>query len=118
MKWLASILDFFSFKFDATPAVRAERTETQIALALLRDYFDANGGALAVARRFDLAGFASKVRSWKPGLEPRAINSVEALQMFGWKTLRDMSARTGLPVDRLRDLLAETLPGAIIDAQR
>ena len=47
------------------------------------------------SRRFEAAGFAGKVRSWTSNGPIRAINSVEALQLIGWKELRHMSEMSG-----------------------
>lgn len=114
MNLIARLFDLFSFKFaPASTAVAERRGESDRVLLLLRDYFESNGGAAATLKRFEKAGFASKVRSWRGEGEIRAINSVEALQLIGWKDLRDMAGKSGLPMDLLRDLVAEALPGAI-----
>jgi uncharacterized protein YidB (DUF937 family) len=114
MKWIARLLDLFSFRFaPASTAAVEGRNDADQALRLLRDYFESKGGVAATIQRFEKQGFAGKVRSWRSEGEIRPVNSVEILQLIGWKDLRDMSARSGLSTDRLRDILAETLPGAV-----
>jgi len=79
---------------------------------LIADYFDKNGGLNNVVKRFEQSGFIGKVRSWVSTGANQPINSVEALQLFGWTSLREMARKSGIEVDRLRDLLAELLPVA------
>jgi uncharacterized protein YidB (DUF937 family) len=112
MNWIKSIVDFFSLKF-APESTAPHREEPDVMSDLLSAYFDENGGVSAVVRRFEAAGFAGKVRSWTSEGPIRAINSVEALQLIGWKDMCRMSEKTGLPVDGVRDLLAGALPAAV-----
>jgi uncharacterized protein YidB (DUF937 family) len=111
MNWIRRLFVFLSVKF--VPEARAQLREADDVLDLLTAYFEANGGVSAVVRRFEAAGFAGKVRSWVSNGPSRAVNSVEALQLIGWKDLRRMSETSGIPVDKLRDLLADALPVAI-----
>ncbi len=111
MNWIKRLFDLFSFKF--APAVTAGRNERREVLNLLQDYFRSKGGIDEVIKRFKSAGFVGKVRSWASDGSSLPINSIEALQLIGWKDLREMSERAGIPVDRLRDLLAELLPVAV-----
>lgn len=113
MNWIKRLIEFFPFSFALAAATTAESRGTQEAFRLLADYFAANGGVGAVLKRFEAAGFAGKVRSWTAPGPSLAINSVEALQLIGWKDLRALSHTSGIPVGRLRDLLAEALPAAV-----
>ncbi len=114
MNWIARLFDLFSFKFaPATTAVVERRNEADQALLLLQDYFKSHGGIAETLKGFERAGFIGKVRSWRGEGPILPINSVEALQLFGWKELREMSNRSGLPIDRLRALIAELLPMAV-----
>lgn len=114
MNWIKSLLDLFSFKFaPSETTVTLRRDEKHETLKLLQSYFESSGGVGEVVKRFERAGFIGKVRSWAPDGSNLPINSVEALQLFGWKDLRDMSERAGVSTDRLRELLAEVLPIAI-----
>ncbi len=114
MSWIDRLFDLFSFKFVPASAViaTAERSERHVVLSLLQDYIKSEGGIDELMRRFKNAGFIGKVRSW--GLDrPFPINSVEVLQLIGWKDLREMSEKAEMPIDRLRELLAELLPIAV-----
>lgn len=114
MNWIARLLDLFSFKFaPASTAVVERRSEADQALLLLQDYFKSNGGVAETLKGFERAGFIGKVRSWRGDGAILSINSVEALQLLGWKNLRTMSNKSGIPTDRLRELIAESLPVAV-----
>lgn len=113
MNWIKRLFALFSFKFAPASPVIAGRNERHAVLTLLQDYFRSKGGIGEAIKRFESAGFTGKVRSWTSGSSSLPINSIEALQLIGWKDLREMSEKTGIPVDRLRDLLAELLPIAV-----
>ncbi len=113
MNWIKRLFDLFSFKFAPAPTVSVGRNERREVLNLLQDYFRSKGGIGEVIKRFKSAGFIGKVRSWASDGSSLPINSIEALQLIGWKDLREMSERADVPVDRLRDLLAELLPIAV-----
>ncbi len=114
MNWIARLFDLFSFKFaPATSAVVERRNETDQVLLLLQDYFKSRGGVAETLKGFERAGFIGKVRSWRGDGPILPINSVEALQLLGWKDLREMSNKSGLSVDRLRALIADLLPMAV-----
>ncbi len=80
---------------------------------LITQYIDSQGGVQEVVKRFEQSGFIGKVRSWVSTGVNAPINSVEVLQLFGQRTLAAMAAQSGLSVERLRDLLADLLPGVI-----
>ena len=114
MGWIKRFLDFFSFKFVPKGAATTERDETQeVLLDLLQEYIKSKGGIGEVITCFKRAGFVGKVRSWVAEGPNLPINSVEVLQLIGWKDLRKLSEEAEVPVDRLRDLLAELLPMAV-----
>lgn len=114
MNWIARLLDLFSFKFaPATSAVVTRKNDGDQVLLLLQDYFKSTGGIAETLKAFERAGFIGKVRSWQGEGQPLPINSVEALQLFGWKNLQDMSKKSGVSIDRLRELIAESLPVAV-----
>ncbi len=113
MNWIKRLLELFSFKFAPASTSVVGRNEGRKVLDLLQDYFRSKGGIGEVIKRFKSAGFDGKVRSWTSDGSILPINSIEALQLIGWKDLREMSGKAGIPVDRLRDLLAELLPLAV-----
>ncbi len=113
MNWIKRLLELFSFKFAPASTVIAGRDERREVLNLLQDYFKSKDGIGEVIKRFKGAGFIGKVDSWTSEVSSLPINSIEALQLIGWKDLREMSGKAGIPVDRLRDLLAESLPIAV-----
>lgn len=108
IKWL-----FGTTAAPSTPNQSARSSEAQKVLGLIREYFERNGGLAGVVKRFEQSGFMSKVRSWVSTGPNQPINSIEALQLLGWRSLSEMADKAGVSVDRLRDLLAELLPVAI-----
>ncbi len=113
MNWMKRLLELFSFKFAPASTSVVGRDERREVLTLLQDYFRSKGGIGEAIKRFESAGFTGKVRSWASGGSSLPINSIEALQLIGWKDLKEMSKKADIPVDRLRDLLAELLPIAV-----
>ncbi len=113
MNWIKRLFDLFSFKFAPASTLTVRRNERHEVLNLLQDYFRSKGGIGEVFKRFESAGFTGKIRSWTSEGSSLPINSIEALQLIGWRDLREMSGKVGIPVDRLRDLLAELLPIAV-----
>ncbi len=113
MNWIKRLFDFFSFNFAPASTVTVGRNERREVLNLLQDYFKSKDGIGEVIKRFKIAGFIGKVDSWTSEGSSLPINSIEALQLIGWKDLREMSKKADIPVDRLRDLLAELLPIAV-----
>ncbi len=113
MNWMKRLVDLFSFKFAPASTATVRRDDRRDTLNLLQDYFRSKGGIDEVIKHFERAGFIGKVRSWTSAGSRLPINSIEALQLIGWKDLREMSAKTDIPVDRLRELLAESLPFAV-----
>ncbi len=113
MNWIRRIFGFFTFDFAPASSVLIERSETEALLHLLQGYITAKGGIHSFARGLERAGFTGKVRSWRGAGAKLPINSVEVLQLIGWKDLRDLSIKADTPVERLRERLAEVLPIAV-----
>ncbi len=89
------------------------KSDLQAVQRLIEDYLERNGGLAEAVKQFEASGFISKVRSWVSAGPNQQINSVEVLQLFGLRNLAEMAHKAGIPLDRLRDLLAELLPTAI-----
>jgi uncharacterized protein YidB (DUF937 family) len=114
MDWIKSL-----FGAKARPSTREAATsgpEAQQVYGLIAQYIDSQGGLAAVVKRFEQSGFIAKARSWVSTGQNAQINSVEVLQLLGLGTLSTMAREAGIPVDRLRDLLADLLPKAIDQA--
>ena len=95
------------------PDESAKPSEADQVLELLRDYFESKGGLPNVVKLFEQSGFISKVRSWVSAGPNQPINSVEAVQLLGWPSILEMAQKAGVPVEKLRELLAEHLPAAV-----
>jgi uncharacterized protein YidB (DUF937 family) len=109
MNWIKQLFEPKASSKDSTPT----KSDHQAVQKLIQDYLDRNGGLAEVVKRFEASGFISKVRSWVSAGPNQQINSVEVLQLFGLRSLTEMANKAGIPLDRLRDLLAEILPTAI-----
>lgn len=83
------------------------------ALPLAKEYIDRTGGIENVVREFENAGFTNKIRSWISTGPNLPINSVEIQQALGLDKLTEIARNAGIPIDRVKDLLAEHLPTAI-----
>lgn len=111
-------MDWIKSLFGGKTQTRASRSsaggpEVQKVYDLIAQYIDAQGGVQQAVKRFEQSGFGSKVRSWVSTGQNAPINSVEVLQLFGQRTLAAMAAQSGISIDRLRDQLADLLPGVI-----
>jgi uncharacterized protein YidB (DUF937 family) len=111
MDWLNWL--FGSKANTGNPTQTRDPSEAQKVLDAIGSYIDDSGGLANVVKRFQDSGFISEVRSWVSTGPNRPINSIQALQLVGWRELSEMADKTGMSVDRLRDLLAELLPVAI-----
>lgn len=109
MDWIKSL---FGGKTQ-TQAARPAGGEAQKVYDLIAQYIESQGGIQEAVKRFEQSGFVSKVRSWVSTGENASINSVEVMQLFGRRALAAMAAQSGISEERLRDLLADLLPGVI-----
>jgi uncharacterized protein YidB (DUF937 family) len=108
MNWLKGL-----FRSTGPAQSPSQSPESERVLMAIDTYIDGQGGLNAVVKRFEGRGFMSEARSWVSSGPNRKINSIEALQLIGWRDLSDMANKTGISVDRFRELLAELLPVAI-----
>ena len=83
------------------------------ALTLVKDYIEKHGGVEGVKAEFDKTGLGAKVNSWISTGANLPINSVEIQQALGLDKLTEMARKSGLPIDKVKDLLAEYLPVAV-----
>ena len=111
MSWIKWLFEPKSTSHSPNQAVTT--SDAQAVQRLIHDYLERNGGLTEVVKRFEASGFISKVRSWVSAGPNQPINSVEVLQLFGLRSLGEMANKAGIPLDRLRDLLAELLPVVI-----
>ena len=115
MNWIKKLIDALSAKPRPPTSIPDESiaSEAQRILDLIKDYFIKSGGLANVLKRFEDSGFVSKVRSWVSTGPNEPLNSIEALQLIGQKDLDEMAKKSGIPVEKLRGLLAELLPIAV-----
>jgi uncharacterized protein YidB (DUF937 family) len=111
MDWIKSL--FGGKTRPLTPGSSAKGSDVQKVYDLIAQYIDSQGGMSEVVKKFEQSGFIGKVRSWVSTDQNAPLNSVEVLQLLGLRTLSKMATQSGVSVDRLRDLLADLLPGVI-----
>lgn len=111
MDWIKSL--FGGKTRSPTPGSSTNGPDVKKAYDLIAEYIDSQGGVSEVVKRFEASGFIGKVRSWVSTGQNAPINSVEVLQLLGLRTLSTMATQSGLSVERLRELLADLLPGVI-----
>ena len=83
------------------------------ALSLIKGYFDKQGGVEGVVKEFENTIYAYKVRSWVSTGPNPPFDPIEVQQVLGPDKLAEMAKSAGVPVDKVKDLLAEFLPIAI-----
>jgi uncharacterized protein YidB (DUF937 family) len=111
MDWIKSL--FGGKARSLTSGSSSAGPDAQKVYDLVAQYIDGQGGVQEVVKAFEQSGFIGKVRSWVSTGQNAPINSVEVLQLFGPRTLSAMAAQSGISIERLRELLADVLPGVI-----
>jgi uncharacterized protein YidB (DUF937 family) len=81
--------------------------------AVVTDVIRRNGGVQGVVNQFESQGFGPTVRSWVGTGPNQPIAAEHVEQVLGADLLRQMSAKTGMPVAELTQKLAQILPQAI-----
>jgi uncharacterized protein YidB (DUF937 family) len=81
--------------------------------AVVTDVIRRNGGVQGVVSQFETQGFGPTVRSWVATGPNQPIAAEHVQQVLGSDLLREMSAKTGIPVGDLAQKLAQILPQAI-----
>jgi uncharacterized protein YidB (DUF937 family) len=112
VSWIKGLIEAFSTKPGSSPSSAdqpVKSIEAEKILDSIKDYFKKSGGLAKVVKHFEESGFMRKVRSWISTASNQPINSIEALQLLGRKNLEEMAEKAGVPVERLRELLAEWL---------
>jgi uncharacterized protein YidB (DUF937 family) len=82
--------------------------------SLLQQALSPNGGGVdALVSRFKGAGLGEQAQSWvNPGAN-QSISPEHVGQVFTSEELETWAGQTGIPVDKVKELLAEALPHAV-----
>lgn len=83
------------------------------ALLLIKDYIEKHGGMRGVVAEFEKTGFGQQVKSWVSTGPNLPISGEQIQEAVGSEQVKEMAAKSGIPVDKVADLLAEHLPTAI-----
>ncbi len=83
------------------------------ALSVIKGYIESKGGVEGAVKDLRSSGYADKVDSWVGTGKNQAINAIEAGQIIGVSTLKNLAEKAGVDYNKARDLVAEYLPIAI-----
>ena len=84
------------------------------AASLLNDYFKKHGGVSGVVAELEKTGLGQQVKSWVSTEPNLPISSKEMEEAVGAEHVKQMAAESGMPYDKVLDLLAKHVP-TIID---
>ncbi|HXW71455.1 MAG TPA: YidB family protein [Methylocella sp.] len=83
------------------------------ALSLVKGYIDNHGGIQGVVAEFEKTGFGQHAKSWVSTGANLPISADQIQQVLGSEKVKELAAKTGLPIDKVADLLAKYLPVAV-----
>lgn len=81
--------------------------------SVMKDVLDKHGGLQGMLAEAQNKGLGEAMKSWI-GMGPnQAISAEQVSQLLGGDMLNQLAAKTGLPIDDLKEKLAQFLPEAI-----
>ncbi len=83
------------------------------ATKLLDSYIEKQGGLQNVVSQFEKTGFGDTVKSWISMGKNLPITADQIRQALGSDMVKQLAAKTGLPADKIAEMLAQHLPQAI-----
>lgn len=83
------------------------------ALSLVKGYIEKHGGISGVVAEFEKTGFGQQAKSWVSTGSNLPITAEQIKQALGSEKVKELAAKTGIPVDKVADQLAKYLPTAI-----
>jgi len=82
-------------------------------LNLANNYVEKHGGIDGVVAEFEKTGFGQQVKSWVGTGANLPISAEEIQQALGSDKIKELAAATGLPLDKVAQMLAEHLPTVV-----
>jgi uncharacterized protein YidB (DUF937 family) len=83
------------------------------ALSLVKGYVDKHGGIEGVVAEFEKSGYGQQVKSWIGTGENLPLSAEDIKKILGSEKIKELAAKTGVPVDKAAEYLAEHLPTAV-----
>jgi uncharacterized protein YidB (DUF937 family) len=83
------------------------------ALTLIQKYVEDHGGLDGVKKEFTNSGFKRQIDSWIAQGPNLPMSGIEVQQALGLDKVVKIAKEAGLPVDKVRDILAEYLPTVV-----
>jgi uncharacterized protein YidB (DUF937 family) len=83
------------------------------ALSLVKDYIEKHGGISGVVSEFEKTGFGQQAKSWVSTGPNLPINAEQIQQALGSEKVKDLAAKFGVPMDKVKDMLAKYIPAAV-----
>ena len=81
--------------------------------SVVNDILEKNGGLQGVVSQFERNGLGPTVQSWVSTGPNRAVSPQDVQNALGPDLLRQLSEKSGLPVQELAQRLAQVLPEAV-----
>ena len=83
------------------------------AASLLNDYFRKHAGVSGVVAELEKTGLGQQVRSWVSTGPNLPISSEQIEEAVGPERVKEMAADSGVPYDKVLELLAKHLPTVV-----
>jgi len=83
------------------------------AATLLNKFIEKQGGLQNIVAQLEKSGFGDTVKSWIAQGPNLPITAEQIHQALGSEKVKELSAKLGIPTDKLADFLAQHLPQAI-----
>jgi uncharacterized protein YidB (DUF937 family) len=81
--------------------------------SVVNSIIEQHGGVQGLVSQFERQGLGGTIKSWISTGPSQAITGDQVHQVLGPDLLQQLSAKTGMPVQELKEKLAQVLPGAI-----
>jgi uncharacterized protein YidB (DUF937 family) len=82
-------------------------------LNLANAYVEKHGGLEGVVAEFEKTGFGQQVKSWVGPGANLPISAEQIQQALGSEKIKELAAATGIPLDKVAQMLAEHLPNVV-----
>jgi uncharacterized protein YidB (DUF937 family) len=82
-------------------------------VTVVKDFLEKHGGLSGVVAEFEKTGFGQQVKSWV-STEPNVpISGKQVEEAVGPERLKEVAEKSGVPYDKVLELLAQHLPTVV-----
>ena len=82
-------------------------------MAMAQRAIEEHGGVQGILNQFEQSGLGHIAQSWVGNGPNQPITADQIEQVLGSDKIQAIAAKTGLPIDQLKQKLAEILPAAV-----